>query len=95
MAALILKVETTKANSTTRKKIMTEKETTTNAVKNMINVEIVTNASINLEINLGTILDLATRVMTNLRIVNKVVETKGISAGNTAMYARKEDIVGY
>ena len=78
----------------TREKIATEKEKTTNAAKNMINVEIVTDAMTNLEINLGTILDLATKVMTNPRIVSKVVETNEISAGNTVMYAKKGDIVG-
>ena len=76
---------------------MTEKETTTNAVRIMINEEIVTNVSTNLVTDQGTILDLVTTVtreMTNLRIVTKVVETKNTTAGNTAMYARKEDIAG-
>ena len=79
----------------TSEKIVTEKEITTNVAKNMINVETVTDAMTNLEINLGTNLDLATKVMINPRIVNKLVETNEISAGNTVMYAKKEDIVGY
>ena len=89
------KAGTTKTNSMTSERIATEMEITTNVAKNMINMETVTNAKTNLEINLGTILDLATKAMTNPRIVSKVVETNEISAGNTVMYAKKEDIVGY
>ena len=78
----------------TNEKIVTEKEKTTNVAKNMINVETVTDAMTNLETNLGTNLDLVTKVSINPRIVNKVMETNEISAGNTVMCAKKRDIVG-
>ena len=75
----------------TRKMIGTEKEITTDVAKNMINV---TDTVTNLETNLETILDPVTKVLTNLKIVNRVVETNEISAGSTVVYAEKKDIAG-
>ena len=76
----------------TRKMIVTEKGITTGVAKNKT---IVTDTVTNLETNLETILDPVTKVLTNLKFENRVMETNEISAGSTAVYVRKRDIAGY
>ena len=75
----------------TRRMIVIEEETTTDAVRNQT---IVTNTVTNLATNQEISMDTVTKGPTNPKSKNRAMETNEISAGSTAMYAKKKDIAG-